>query len=61
MFVGPFSDGATQEAGVAFMQNINDTVVVNVSSTFSNFVATRRTGSDLFGYLLITLWAKFHK
>jgi hypothetical protein len=61
MFVGPFSDGATQEAGVALMQNINDTVIVNVFSTFSNFIAARRTCGDLFGYLLITLWAKFHK
>jgi hypothetical protein len=61
MFVGPFSDGATQETGVALMQNINDTVIVNVFSTFSNFVAARRTCGDLFGYRLITLWAKFHK
>jgi hypothetical protein len=60
MFVGPFSDGATQETGMAFMQNIDDTVIVNVFSTFSNFVATRRADSDLFGYRLIALWAKFH-
>jgi hypothetical protein len=61
MFVGPFSNGATQETGVALMQNINDAVIVNVFSTFSNFIATRGTDSDLFGYRLITLWAKFHK
>jgi hypothetical protein len=61
MFVGALSNGPTQETGMALVQNINNTVIVNVFSSFSDLVSARRTQSNLFGYRLITIWAKFHK
>jgi hypothetical protein len=61
MFVGALPNGPAQETGMALVQNINNAVIVNVFSSFSDLVSARRTRSDLFGYRLITIWAKFHK
>jgi hypothetical protein len=61
MFVGALSNGPAKETGVALVQNVNNPIIVNVLSSFSDFVAARGTQSDLFGYRLITIWTKFHK
>jgi hypothetical protein len=61
MFVGPFADGPAQKTGVPLMQNVNDTVIIDVFSAFSDLITARRTEGDLLRYRLITLGAKFHK
>jgi hypothetical protein len=49
MFIRSFPNGSAEKAGVAFMKDINDAVIVDVGSPFSYFAPAGWAGGDLFG------------
>jgi hypothetical protein len=61
MFIGSQSDGPAKKTGVTFVQNVDDAVIVNVFSTFSDLVSTQRTNGDLFSHWLIAGGTKSHR
>jgi hypothetical protein len=61
MLIGSLPDGPAKKTGVTFVQNVDDAVIVNVFSTFSDLVSTQRTNGDLFSHWLIAGGAKSHR
>ena len=53
------SDGPAKETGVAFVEYINDAVIIYVFSPFADLASARRACGDLFGNGLVTIWAEF--
>ena len=60
-FLGTLAYRPAQKAGVAFVENIDNTVIINVFSPFANNTAAGGTGGDFFRYRLIAFWTKFHR
>jgi hypothetical protein len=60
MFMRPFSDSSAKKAGMSFMENINDTVIVYVLSSFTDFATTRWAIGNFFSDRLVTVWTEFH-
>jgi hypothetical protein len=60
VFIGSLSNGPAKKAGMSFMENINNAVIVYILSAFIDFFSARRAGGDFFRYRLITVRAKSH-
>jgi hypothetical protein len=60
MFMRSFPNSAAKKAGMSFMENINDTVIVYVLSSLTDFASARWTICNFFSDRLVTVWTEFH-
>jgi hypothetical protein len=60
VLVSAFADGAAQEGGVAFVEDIDDAVVVDGAAAFGDPAAAGGAGGDSLRYRLTTDRAGFH-
>ncbi len=59
-FLGALANSPAKKAGVTLVKNIDNPVVINILSAFTNYGAAGGTGGDFLRHRLIAFWAKFH-